>query len=111
MRDNSGMLRPATLTAEGTLEARGAITGNATPASERTAILRAVAEIAGRKAEARQNRISPNPISRDAFSTKRPLRNSRAPSANLASYSPCRCAKPDLTLIRSLPVSDVTARR
>lgn len=62
MRDNSGMLRPATLTAEGTLEARGAITGNATPASERTAILRAVAEIAGRKAEARQNRISPNPI-------------------------------------------------
>lgn len=57
------------------------------------------------------SRISPNPDQPRRLSTKRPLRNSRAPSANLASYSPCRCAKPDLTLIRSLPVSDVTARR
>lgn len=60
LRDNCGTLRPATITATGSLEAKGTITGMATPPQERKAILEAVASKHQKAAEAA--RVAPNVI-------------------------------------------------
>ena len=52
LRDNCGTLRPATITATGSLEAKGTITGMATPPQKRKAILEAVAGKHQKAAEA-----------------------------------------------------------
>lgn len=62
LRDNTGTLRPAAISADGTLEARGAITGNATPAAERSLIFKAIAEQAEKIADKKPARVAPNPI-------------------------------------------------
>ena len=62
LRDNTGTLRPATISADGSLEACGAITGKATPAAERTLIFKAIAEQAEKAAGKQPSRVAPNPI-------------------------------------------------
>lgn len=62
LRDSDGTLRPAALTASGTLEARGTITGKATTGPERAAILEAVARQADKAVMARSSRVAPNTI-------------------------------------------------
>ena len=62
LRDNTGTLRPAVLSTDGTLEARGMITGKATPAAERSLIFKAIAEQSEKNADRQPSRVAPNPI-------------------------------------------------
>lgn len=62
LRDVDGTLRPAVISATGELEAKGQVTGSATPLSQRNAILEAIAKQRAARMDADIRRIAPKPI-------------------------------------------------
>ena len=62
LRDDNGMLRPASVSVNGELVADGFITGKATPAPERQAIMAAIGRQAEQKRLDAMRRVTPNPI-------------------------------------------------